>query len=148
MAVLTALAIGAGIASGVGSLISTAYSHYNNKKTKQYNTAEAQKTRDWETEMSNTSYQRATADMKAAGLNPALMYGNGADGASTPSATAASVNANGGVPLELELNLQTLQAGANLMSSAAQVIQANKNPNSRTYQSAASIISSVEKLVK
>lgn len=44
--------------------------------------AAAQKQMDFQRYMSNTSYQRATEDMRLAGLNPALAYSQG--GASTP----------------------------------------------------------------
>lgn len=44
--------------------------------------------RDWTKELSNTSYQRGMADMKAAGLNPILAYAQG--GATAPAASAAS----------------------------------------------------------
>ncbi|AXL15550.1 DNA pilot protein [Microviridae sp.] len=64
------------------------------EKSRAAASAEAQKQRDWATEMSNTAHQREMEDLKAAGLNPALTA-TGGQGASTPSgASAGSPTAN------------------------------------------------------
>lgn len=54
-----------------------------------WNAEEAQKQRDWTENMDATKYQRQTQDMRAAGLNPAMMYG-GSQSASSLSGDAAS----------------------------------------------------------
>jgi hypothetical protein len=62
---------------------------------REFNSAEAQKNRDYQTMMSNSAYQRSVADMKAAGLNPALMYSHGA-AESSPGGSSATASAPGG----------------------------------------------------
>lgn len=56
-----------------------------------YNAMEAQKNRDWQEYMSNTSYQRAVKDMVKAGINPILAASNGGAGTGTGSAASASM---------------------------------------------------------
>lgn len=58
------------------------------RETNAFNQLEAQKNRDFQHFLSDTSYQRAVTDMKHAGLNPMLAYSNG--GASTPVGSTAS----------------------------------------------------------
>lgn len=61
----------------------------------EFSAAEAQKQRDFEERMSNTAYQRSAADMMAAGLNPAMMFGSGG-AASTPSGASAHASGSNG----------------------------------------------------
>ncbi|WNK13462.1 MAG: DNA pilot protein [Microvirus sp.] len=80
-------AIGAGIGGGLDSFMDKREATSAQDATNVANAEQASANREFQREMSNTAYQRATADMKAAGLNPMLAYAQG--GASSPGGAQA-----------------------------------------------------------
>jgi len=79
-----------GIASYLGNQQNAEAQRETNRETIEFNRAEAEKNRQFQESMSNSAYQRATEDMKKAGINPMLAIMKG--GASSPSGSAANVS--------------------------------------------------------
>lgn len=115
------------IANRVGSAVGSAAKNIGNEaidRQEAFNSAEAQKQRDWEEQMSNTAVQRQVADIKAAGLNPWLaLNGGSVAGASTPSgATASSNSAFANVYGTTQLLGTFTKALTSMANSAMQVV--------------------------
>lgn len=66
---------------------------YLQNKAQAFNAGEAEKNRNFQQQMSSTAYQRAAADLQAAGLNRILAVGSPS---SSPSGSAASISGGSG----------------------------------------------------
>lgn len=83
--------IAGGIATSTGRQTAQQANQFNvsqSQKQMDFQNAQRLAAQDYDTEMSNTAWQRGTADMRKAGINPILAATQGA--ASTPTSSAMS----------------------------------------------------------
>ncbi len=110
-----------------GALLGGGLDFLGGERKMSFESREAQKMRDYQTDMSNTSVQRRMADMRAAGINPIMAAGTGgmSGGASTPSGAKGTGHAvsYSSSALALKKNVEEI----NNLKATGNLIRANED---------------------
>lgn len=88
------------------------------QEANEFSANQAQVERNWQEDMRATNYQTQVADMRSAGINPAVMYGNGASSSTPSGASAASVAPS--APMSMSDMIQVIMAKAQLSKLKAE----------------------------
>jgi len=118
-----------------GPLFQGGLSFLGGERANAANARQAQNQMDFQRQMSDTSYQRGTADMQAAGLNPMLAYSQG--GASSPGGASSGIS--DAISPALNSGRAAQMAGATVENLKAQ----NANINANTQNTNADTLSKI-----
>lgn len=112
----------------------------------EFNSQEAQKQRDFEKMMSDTSYQRAVDDMVKAGISPSMFYASGGSGASTPS--GASGSSGSGQAMDVLGSIGSIMNSINTARELDYRTKQNEMPDRITSETYESLSKTIQYLMK
>ena len=109
----------------LGGLLSGILGYFSQEETNDANVMLNRENRYHQEHLANTQYQRAVADMKAAGLNPALMFKNAAPSA-VPSTNPATVQSEFGSAVTSAQQIGSVLASIEKIGAEVGLIDAQK----------------------